>query len=568
MVSEKTRISRGSTILSGLIFLSIRQYSITVLMNRINALLLTCAVIIAGCSDNKITRSHPDRPERNLAINKSNSYSTLFTDSATLESFITEQKLNDSISDDMRVFYYARNFQFAWFSGDGLTEQTFTFRSLYDYSNGNNKKKPLDFKLDNLMLNDSLKTLRATRNITKTELLFTWRFIQYLWDNYPNKKIRNNLLVNFVPAQQKETIARAEGLLHDERISANSGYKSLKKELEKYVAIARRGGWASITAKSKRYKPGKSDPAIAAIKKRLQTTGQFTENDTSDAYTPELETVIKKVQKTYGQTSDGIISTALIEELNKPVEFRLQQLMVNMERMRWQPTEPSGRIIEVNIPEFMMHVWNGKNKAFDMEVIVGKEGNSTIMFSGSLNQIIFNPYWNVPESIVRNEMLTSIEENPDYLTEHNMEMTDTVDGLPVIRQLPGDENELGKVKFIFPNSFDIYFHDTPHKELFKKTQRAYSHGCIRLADAAKLANYLLEDNSEWSPEKIKEAMDGNKQQIVKIKDPIPVLINYYTAWVDENGELQFRKDIYGHDKRTIKKLFNDESTLAINMHRI
>jgi murein L,D-transpeptidase YcbB/YkuD len=175
------------------------------------------------------------------------------------------------------------------------------------------------------------------------------------------------------------------------------------------------------------------------------------------------------------------------------------------------------------------------------------------MFSGSLNQIVFNPYWNVPESIVRDEILPSYEENPDYLYEHNMESTGEENGLPVIRQLPGDENELGKVKFLFPNSFNIYFHDTPHKELFKKTQRAYSHGCIRLADAVKLANYLLKDDPEWTPEKIQKAMDNGEEQYVKIKDPIP--------------ELQFRKDIYGHDKRTIKRLFSDEPAIAANMRK-
>src|ERR1044072_3227516 len=168
-------------------------------MNKINTLILLCvAIFLSYCTDKTTHRDASGKPVRNLAINKTNSYSTLFTDSATVESFIKEQKLNDSISDGMRLFYNARNFQFAWFSGDGLTEQTFTFRSLYDYHNAENKKKPLDARLDNLMLNDSLKSIRATRNITKTELLFTWRFIQFLWDNYPNDKVRNNILVNFV----------------------------------------------------------------------------------------------------------------------------------------------------------------------------------------------------------------------------------------------------------------------------------------------------------------------------------------------------------------------------------
>src|SRR5688572_9674260 len=154
-------------------------------MSKYALIPLCIAISLSNCADNSNNRSQPGKPARNLAINKSNAYSTLFTDSTTVESFIKEQKLNDSISLDMRAFYNARNFQFAWFSGDGLTEQTFSFRSLYDYTKDNEKKRALDYTLDNLMLNDSLLSVRATRNITKIELLLTWRFIQYLWNNHP-----------------------------------------------------------------------------------------------------------------------------------------------------------------------------------------------------------------------------------------------------------------------------------------------------------------------------------------------------------------------------------------------
>jgi murein L,D-transpeptidase YcbB/YkuD len=186
------------------------------------------------------------------------------------------------------------------------------------------------------------------------------------------------------------------------------------------------------------------------------------------------------------------------------------------------------------------------------------------MFSGDLNQIVFSPYWNVPPSIVLNEILPSIEKKPDYLRENDMEITGEENGLPVVRQVPGDKNELGKIKFLFPNSFNIYFHDTPHKDLFKKDQRAYSHGCIRLADAEKMAGYLLKDDPEWPPEKIQEAMNSGKEQYVRIKDPVPVLIYYYTAWVDENGVLQFRKDIYAHDDKVARKLFSNSAIAKIN----
>jgi murein L,D-transpeptidase YcbB/YkuD len=219
------------------------------------------------------------------------------------------------------------------------------------------------------------------------------------------------------------------------------------------------------------------------------------------------------------------------------------------------PHEPEGKLILVNIPEFVLHFSDGKNKIFDMDVVVGKEGHNTMMFTGKLSQIVFSPYWNVPPSIVKKEILPKLETDPNYLVEQEMEITGDEGGLPVIRQLPGEKNSLGKVKFLFPNSFDIYFHDTPAKSLFEKDKRAYSHGCIRLSDALKMAEYLLKDDSEWPPEKIIDAMNSGDEKYVKIKDPIPVFITYYTAWVDENNQLNFRDDIYGRDLEVAKKMF-------------
>src|SRR4030095_4545120 len=165
-------------------------------MNKSFVLILVfIAAVASNCSEKLNGGKNGDHPVRNLSIKKSNSYSTLFMDSTTMESFIKEQKLNDTISHDMRVFYNARNFQFAWFSGDGLTEQTFAFRSLYDYAREKEQKTDLDYRLDNMMLNDSVESITATRGITKTELLFTWRFIQYLWDNEQSASVRNNILV-------------------------------------------------------------------------------------------------------------------------------------------------------------------------------------------------------------------------------------------------------------------------------------------------------------------------------------------------------------------------------------
>ena len=243
--------------------------------------------------------------------------------------------------------------------------------------------------------------------------------------------------------------------------------------------------------------------------------------------------------------------------MNVPAIRLVQTLLINIERMRWMPVEPEGRLIFVNIPEFMLHVYNGSKKEFDMAVVVGKEGKSTTMFSGNLNQVVFSPYWNLPNSIVKEEVLKSMSRNKNYLAEKHMEITGQRNGLPVIRQLPGKDNPLGRVKFLFPNSFNIYFHDTNQKNLFNRDQRAYSHGCIRISDPVKMADYVLSDNAAWPPEKIDSAMNSGKEKYVRVKNPVPVLIMYYTAFTDEEGRLHFVNDVYDHDAKMALKMFSD-----------
>jgi murein L,D-transpeptidase YcbB/YkuD len=329
----------------------------------------------------------------------------------------------------------------------------------------------------------------------------------------------------------------------------------LKQQLIRYYDITKNGGWPQVSLSKKRLKKGATAPEISLIKKRLAITGDLAGNDTTQIFNDTLEIAVKNYQARHGFTPTGELSDSLIKEMNVPAVQRLQQIIMNMDRMRWLASEPKGNLIVVNIPEFVLHVYEGSKKAFDIDVVVGKESHNTMMFNGDLNQVVFSPYWNVPPSIVRNEILPAMNRNSNYLAGQNMEITGNEDDLPVIRQRPGPGNALGKVKFLFPNSFNIYFHDTPAKSLFNKDKRAYSHGCIRLKEPEKMANYVLRDQPEWTPEKISEAMNSGEEKYVKVKKPIPVVVTYYTAWVDENGQLNFREDIYGHDARLASKMF-------------
>lgn len=501
---------------------------------------------------------------RNTAINESNAYNNLFLDSTGVEKFITKQQLNDTIANMMRSFYNARNFEYAWFDTRGLTEQALGFRSLYDYSRDTGDvNKQLEARLNELAAEDDTTLSAHDAGIIKTELQLTRRFIDYAQHAFDDPSPA--LLEQFVPMQRHKTMELAAAVLsrNDGPAGNHPVYAQMKEQLPKYIDLARKGGWALITADKKKYRKGDQGPAIAAIRKRLQATGELPGSDTLAVFDDALEAAAKAYQQDHGYTPSGIITDTLIMEMNVPVQARIRQLLMNMERMRWAPAEPEGRLIIINIPEFVLHAWEGKKKAFDMPVVVGREGQHTTMFSGELNQVVFNPYWHVPRSIVRKEILPKLEKDGDYLEENDMEVTGDRNGLPVIRQRPGEKNALGRVKFLFPNSFNIYLHDTPMKDLFEKDKRAYSHGCIRVSDPAKLARYVLDGTSGWSPEKIDSALtQGDKEKYVKVKQPVPVLIVYYTALADEQGKLEFREDIYGHDARLAQKMFSDTPAAA------
>jgi murein L,D-transpeptidase YcbB/YkuD len=531
------------------------------------------SVLLFSCTDTtetnteKITKEEKNISKRDESVTPSNSYSDLFLDTTALQNFIKQNKIPDSIGRRLESFYNTRNYQFAWFSQDGLTEQARGFWNLHDYvtTYGDDsllKDKKLQKKMDRLIAEDELSVNASNKDYINTELTLTQHFIMYMLNNYEKGYVKRKEMERFIPRKKEDPIALADSLINkkhkDDKYfeDVNESYNGLKDQLGKYLAIAKNGGWPQVNFVKKPLKKGTSSPEIANIKKRLMITGDLAGNDTSQVFNDTLVTAVKNFQARHGFSETGSISDSLIKEMNVPVTKRIEQLLMNMDRMRWLANNPSGNLIVVNIPEFVLHVYEGKQKAFDIDVVVGKEGHNTMMFNGDLNQVVFSPYWNVPPSIVAKEILPAIEKNPNYIAKENMEITGNDDGLPVVRQKPGAGNALGKVKFLFPNSFNIYFHDTPAKSLFEKDKRAYSHGCIRLKEPEKFANYVLRNQPEWTPEKISEAMNSGNEKYVKVKDPIPVVITYYTAWVDENGRLNFREDIYGHDASLAEKMFN------------
>jgi murein L,D-transpeptidase YcbB/YkuD len=302
-------------------------------------------------------------------------------------------------------------------------------------------------------------------------------------------------------------------------------------------------------------KKGDSSDAVLLIKQKLFELGDLATKDSSQVFDSSLLVAAKHYQKRMGLSIDGSIGNKMIQSLNIPIAKRIEQILVNLERLRWMPPQTDSNYILVNIPEYRLHLYDSGKNVMDMNVIVGKAANGTVIFNGKLKYVVFSPYWNVPTSIVRKEIVPAMERSSNYLERNHMEITGRSNGLPLVRQKPGEHNSLGLVKFLFPNNYDIYLHDTPNRNLFSQSSRSLSHGCIRISEPKKMAEYLLRDDKTWNSQNIDSAMHLAKEKWVTLKKSVPVYIVYFTAWVDKSGTLNFRNDIYGHDQKMSEKLF-------------
>ncbi|MBO9199348.1 MULTISPECIES: L,D-transpeptidase family protein [Niastella] len=465
-----------------------------------------------------------------------------------LDSFFTRYDSLRTFQKDLTTFYTERNYAFAWYSDSGLTEQaSHLYVRLENLpEEGLNLVLPYKHTLDSLINAANTQTLEQK---SETELLLTslyFFFAQRVWAGLeesatqkidwlmPRKKLSYSALLDSVlkqgnTANVKEPVYRQ--------------YNLLKEYLKKYKAIPASSTTISLPG-NKPIRPGDTSPEIVKLRKKLFLLGDLTNagDTSSDTYDSTLLTAVKRFQRRHGLSEDGIAGAGLIRELNIPVPQLIEKIMVNMERNRWLPTDVRGRYLAVNIPEFVLHAYYDDSLLWNMNVVVGKDVNKTVIFAGSISQVVFSPYWNVPASILKKEILPGIQKNPNYLEKNHMEWNG-----PDVRQKPGPWNSLGQVKFLFPNSHSIYLHDTPSKSLFQESKRAFSHGCIRVANPKFLAQYILRDDAAWTTDRINKAMASGKEQYVAVKDPIPVYITYFTAWVDRQGDLNFREDIYKRD---------------------
>ena len=375
-----------------------------------------------------------------------------------------------------------------------------------------------------------------------------------------------------------DPLSGLERALRDNRVAeslmeltpTDRDYQTLRKALADYRTLAARGGWPTVPPMLK-LKPGQRSAQVTTLAKRLAASADFKGTPAADGqpmtYDAELQDAVKRFQRRHGLPDDGAVGPALASELNVPLDARIRQIELNMERWRWLPRDLGDRHILVNIPDMRLDVRERGNVPLTMRVVVGKQDTPTPIFNDEMTYIVFAPYWNVPPDIAEKETLPEVLKDPDFLTRTNMEVVDdrgqTVDAAGIdlgtpgkyrFRQRPGGANSLGLVKFMFPNQFNVYLHDTPADSLFARASRSFSHGCVRVEEPQKLAAYVLRDQPDWTSERIDAAMHGTDERAVKLKEHIPVYIGYWTARVSDDGLVQFRKDVYGIDGRLIVRL--------------
>lgn len=358
------------------------------------------------------------------------------------------------------------------------------------------------------------------------------------------------------------------------------GYRRTLQALQTYLKLAEaeKGDAEPLRALKKTIVPGDPYPDASRLARLLRQVGDLPANANVPAdesiYSGALVDAVESLQHRLGRTPNGRIDTQTVTDLNVPLSRRIRQMQLTLERWRWMPNSYEGTPIVANIPEFRLRAYDRNYKiGVTMNVVVGKAyGHDTPVFSETMKYVVFRPYWEVPYSIIKTEMLPHILRDPNYLAKRGFEIEDSKQkivasgkvtrevlgglraGRLFVRQKPGPKNALGLVKFVFPNRYDVYMHDTPATEFFARSRRDFSHGCIRLERPADLAAWVLRDNPGWTPKRIRAAMNGKVTQQVSLAHPISVLIVYATVIVLEDGVVHFYDDVYGHDATLDKAL--------------
>jgi len=445
----------------------------------------------------------------------------------------------------------------------GLNPDDFHARQLGARLNAGPRANDPVFQADTeILCTDALIRLGVTLQFGKldpTDLDPAWNFSRKIARQDPMKYLNDVL--------ESKTVASALAAAGPQ----NHHYRWFRSGLRKYRTIMAGGGWPTVSS-GPVLEVDSHGPRVPELRKRLRATGDLVGLDPHDPEKSDsgLEAAVKRFQMRHGIDPDGKAGPRTIEELNVPVETRINQLRASLERMRWVFRDLPDTFLIVDIAGFHAYLVEGGETTWETRVQVGKPYHATPVFKDTVRYLDFNPTWTIPPGILRKETLPAIRRDPSYLSRNNMSVVttsgkivdpSTIDwaataskGFPyMIRQEPGPHNALGRVKFMFPNKYMVYLHDTPSKGLFARTERAFSHGCIRTQNPFDLAELLLGDQG-WDRARIDQVLASKKTTRINLKEPITVMLLYWTAEANEDGTVFFRKDVYNRDAPIIEGL--------------
>ncbi len=553
------------------------------ILPRLTATVAIAAVFgIAGCSrDNESSSTKPDAeatwsPAQLTSVRGVPAPQIEVELRAALEGTRPE-KIDEDQWRHTRAVYKAYGNQLLWLSPDGLHEDRAYALANAILQAEQDGMRMEAYPIANIAqamadLADKAKTPTA-RQLAQTDVILTASFAalgeDYLTGQIDPKSVAQAWHIDPQEENVDSALVRSLRTAELERAIAamrpqSPEYDALRKELDRYQKIVASGGWPSVP-RGESTKPGEPMNAarVTALRQRLAAEGllpaeaQGTATPASQTgsqtslYDRPLAGAVAQFQARHGIVVDSMLGKETFDALNKPAAYRASQIAANLERMRWMPRTLGTRFIMVNVSAFRLEAWNNGQKELEMRVIVGEdyEDKATPVFSDSMETVVFRPYWNVTDDIASKELFPKINSDPGYLARNNYELYQE-SGKTRIRQKPGDENSLGLVKFLFPNDFNIYLHDTPNRELFKEDVRAFSHGCIRVEKPAELAQWVL----GWDAARVQTAMNGSNNQSVKVPARIPVFIAYGTAYI-RDGQLYFGNDLYSRDAKMVEEVF-------------
>jgi murein L,D-transpeptidase YcbB/YkuD len=475
-------------------------------------------------------------------------------------------------------FYKARDFKPLWQNMD----INYLMKSLYEIeADGLQKEDYYYTEIIDLIKAEHIDTLKIVESKADLEILLSYslsklfnhlnngkvdpKSLKSEWDI--NKDANKSNYVTLSNALESQNLYR----FIESQKPQLSYYKTLKKALGKFEEYKKKGGWTKVP-KGRTLKPGMYDKRVLQLRNRLLTTGHFLSSDNFETvqYDAQLEQAVKKFQLHHNLNTDGVVGPNTLRELNVDVDKRINQIKVNLERARWVLNNTEKKFVIVNIAGFKAYYADDGEILWSSRIQVGKPYRKTPVFKSEIKHLVFNPSWSVPPGIFRKDILPIVKRNPGYLSRRGFNVYD-YNGNRVsptainwsrysrnvpysIRQRPGGRNALGRVKFMFPNDYFVYLHDTPNKSLFNKDIKTFSSGCIRVENPFELAELLLNDKEKWNKKKIKKAINKRKTRTVFLDEPVPIMILYWTASADNEGNVYFMNDIYGRDKAILNLL--------------